>query len=96
MYSERVTAGGRRVLEADPGKMGFLEGGEVVRMIGLGELLATKLDSSVGDSTLEATGDQRNCLFGRLTVLDTIEVVQYLMFDLVSEVGLKMRAETRA
>ncbi len=29
----RVTAAGRRVLEADPGGMDLLEGGEVVRMV---------------------------------------------------------------
>lgn len=38
----RATAAGRRVLEADPGIMDLLEGGEVVRMIDLGELLATE------------------------------------------------------
>lgn len=37
-----MTAAGRRVLEADPGIMDPLEGGEVVRTIRLGELLATE------------------------------------------------------
>lgn len=39
----RVTAAGRRGLEADPGIMDSLEGGEVVRMIGWGKLLATEM-----------------------------------------------------
>lgn len=39
----RVTAAGRRVLEADLGIMDSLEGGEVVRMIGWGKLLATEI-----------------------------------------------------
>lgn len=32
-----MTAAGRRVLEADPGVMDSLEGGEAVRMIAVGE-----------------------------------------------------------
>ena len=72
-----MAAAGRRVLEADPGIMELLEGGEVVRMIDLGELMATELDSSVGDFTLEGSGCQRNWM----TVLDVIQVVGYLMFD---------------
>lgn len=39
-----------------------------------GKLLATELDRSVGDSTLEASGGQIHCLFGKLTVLATTDV----------------------
>ncbi len=40
-------------------------------MIGLGELLATELDCTVGDAMLEGRGGQKNWLFGWLIMLDT-------------------------
>lgn len=73
-----MTAAGRRVLEADPEIMELLESGEVVRMIGLGGPFATELGMHERQRQYRGNG-WINWIFGRLMVLDTIQVVDYWM-----------------